>query len=602
MKLVWNSLLISLGILLPTSTLLAQTTRTSDPASLAVSTSEGVAELINTVPPTQGTVATPNAPTFVVPVSAEVPTPGSKPSVERPETIVIPEITPVSRPDTPKTEEAKPTPNPEATETQPNTTDKQEASPDAETAEEGKTDAEEEQEAAPTPEEIARQQKLMEADQLFLGGQFPAAEQLYRQAKEPFSQTTVTNTERKQPITDLEQLPPAGQVYWRISTAGLEQKLDTKIFVPLERLVAQYPEFIPGQLRYAQALKDYNRAEEAIQVLERATTLYPNQPDLLKTKIALLTESKKWLEASLAARQFSLLNPNHPEAETFAKAADENLKRYQSHLRAELRGNAIANVITGALGYALTGNLFGPLTAVETTALLLRGESAVGERITKQAQRQLDLVEDEEVVNYVRDVGNRLAIVAGRNDFKYEFYVVQDDRLNAFALPGGKIFVNAGAILRTNSEAELAGLLAHEISHAVLSHGFQLATEGNLTANLTQFIPYGGTLANLIVLNYSRDMERQADVLGTRILTSSSYAADGLRNLMVTLDKQDRDRPLFSWLSSHPVTDERISNLETLINRNGYNRYAYEGVARHTKMKERVKKLLAEYKERQKRR
>jgi predicted Zn-dependent protease len=147
----------------------------------------------------------------------------------------------------------------------------------------------------------------------------------------------------------------------------------------------------------------------------------------------------------------------------------------------------------------------------------------------------------------------------------------------------------------------LAGLLAHELSHAVLSHGFQLATQGNLTANVTQFVPYGGILGDLLILNYSRDMERQADVMGTRILASSGYPADGMRNLMVTLDKQERDRPLFSWLSDHPGTKERISNLETLIERNGYNRYTYEGVARHLEIQKRVRELLREYKERKER-
>ena len=73
------------------------------------------------------------------------------------------------------------------------------------------------------------------------------------------------------------------------------------------------------------------------------------------------------------------------------------------------------------------------------------------------------------------------------------------------------------------------------MSHAVLSHGFQLVTSGNLTANIVQYLPLGGTIANLIVLDYSRDMERQADILGTRMLASTCYAADGMRNLMVSL-------------------------------------------------------------------
>jgi hypothetical protein len=483
----------------------------------------------------------------------------------------------VEKPAPPKTPQPSTKPTPEATST-----------------EEGKPE-EKNKEPEPTPEEIARKQKLIEADKLYLGGQSAAAQKLYREAKPPFKKATDL-TERKEAITDAEKLSPAGQVYWREAKAGMEQKLETKIFVPLQFLVEQYPEFIPGQLLYAQALKDYNKPEEALKVLERATAVYPDQPDLLTAKINGFVDNKKWLEASLSARQFALLNPKHPAAPEFETLADKHLKRYQQHLRAQLRGNAIANVITGALGYVITGNLLGPISAAESTYLLLRGESAVGQSVTKQVKREIPLLEDEEVLKYVREVGNKLATVAGRNDFQYEFYVVKDDKLNAFALPGGKVFVNAGAIAKTNSEAELAGLLAHELSHAVLSHGFQLVTEGNLTASATQFLPYGGTLANLIVLNYSRDMERQADVLGTRILASSGYAADGLHNLMITLNKEDRDRPVFSWLSTHPVTDERISSLENLVSTNAYNRYAYEGVARHSEMQAKVKKLLADEK------
>lgn len=434
----------------------------------------------------------------------------------------------------------------------------------------------------------SRQQKMIVADRLYLGGQFAAAEKLYRELKAPFA-TTIT-TKRKA-ITDPAQLPPAGKVYWREAEAAFDGKLQTKVLIPLRFLVQQYPEFIPGHLKLAQALEKYDYSKEALDVLERATTLYPEQPDLVKAKVLELAAAKKWMEASLAARQFALINANKSNRAEFTQLADENLERYKKHMRSELRGSAIANVITGALGYALTGNLLGPFSAVQTTAMLLRGESSVGESVANQAREQLEIVTDKAVVDYVNEIGRKLAQVAGRDDFEYEFYIVLDDDLNAFALPGGKVFINAGAIAHTKSEAELAGLIAHELSHAVLSHGFQLVAEGNLVANVTQFVPYGGTVANLVAASYSRDMEQQADKLGTRLLASTGYAADGLRNLMVTL-KQQQKIP-FTWLASHPPTKERIQYLETLIARNGYNRYAYEGVARHAEIKKRVEKLLA---------
>ena len=207
------------------------------------------------------------------------------------------------------------------------------------------------------------------------------------------------------------------------------------------------------------------------------------------------------------------------------------------------------------------------------------------------------MVEDEEIIEYVNDMGQKLAQMTGRNEFEYNFYIVNDENLNAFALPGGQIFVNLGAIFKTNSEAELAGLLAHELAHTVLSHGFKLMSEGNLTNSVVQYIPYaGGTVSNLIVLNYSRKMERQADVLGTQILASAGYAADGLRNLMVTLNEGKEDLGVLAWLSTHPETQERVHYLEELIVNNGYNRYAYEGVVSHAKIRSKAKALLVENK------
>ncbi|MBD2388568.1 M48 family metalloprotease [Cylindrospermum sp. FACHB-282] len=453
----------------------------------------------------------------------------------------------------------------------------------------------ESKEPAPSPEEIARQQKLIEADKLYLAGQTAEAEKIYRQVKAPFAETSAPQ-ERKSAIVDPTQLSPAGKVYWRESEAGIAKKLQTRTLVPLRLLVEQSPEFIPGHIRFAEALKQYDRPKEAIDILERAVSLYPNQPDLVKARVTALAQAKKWMEASLAARQFAILNPQDQRAPEFTNLAEDNLKRYKSQIKEEIRGNALANIITGAVGYAVTGSLLGPFSAIDSTIMLLQGEKAIGESVSKQAKKQLELIVDDEILAYVNDIGQKLVKAAGRDEFKYEFFVIAEKDLNAFALPGGKIFINGGAIAKANSEAELAGLIGHELSHVVLSHGFQLATQGNLVSNITQYIPFGGTVGQLFGLSYSRDMERQADTLGTRLIVTTGYAADGLRNLMATLDKQQKNAPP-TWLSSHPGGNERVSYLENLISRNSYNRYAYEGVARHTEIKARVKQLLKEKKE-----
>ncbi|NEQ33395.1 MAG: M48 family metalloprotease, partial [Leptolyngbya sp. SIO4C5] len=404
--------------------------------------------------------------------------------------------------------------------------------------------------------------------------------------------------ELPEPVLSADNLSPAAAVYWREAEAGTELGLETRILVPLQLLVEQYPEFIPGHIRYAQALIEYDRSEEAIAVMLAAATRYPAQPDLLMAQVEVLMHAEQWIEASIAARQFAVLNPRHPEHDAMLELANTNLDRFRRELRQDLQGNVIGNIVTGALGYALTGGLFGPFSALDSTLLLLRGESGMGDRIAEQAREQLPVVTDPEVTAYINGLGQRLARVAGRDEFDYEFYVVLDERLNAFALPGGKIFINAGAILKTESAAELAGLLAHEISHAVLSHGFQLATEGNLAASLAQYIPVpaaANIATGLVVTGYSRQMERQADVMGTQILAASGYAADGLYRLMMTLDQEAEERAGLSWFATHPRTDDRVLYLAELVETGGYKRFAYEGVEPHLEIQQRVTTLLKEY-------
>ena len=142
------------------------------------------------------------------------------------------------------------------------------------------------------------------------------------------------------------------------------------------------------------------------------------------------------------------------------------------------------------------------------------------------------------------------------------------------------MFVHTGAIRAANSQAELAGLLGHEVAHAVLSHGIQSVNKSDILSQLGEQIPYGAILSNLASLQYSRQYERQSDILGTRALAASGYAADGLRNFMATLNANTQSNQA-EYLSSHPAPASRVDYLEELIQLNGYNRYALEGVDRH---------------------
>lgn len=436
-----------------------------------------------------------------------------------------------------------------------------------------------------------RLQKLIEADRLFLSGDRAAAAEIYRSVKPEIAPTTVSTIPT--PFTDPEQLSPAGRVFWREVRDGLERGLESKATVGSRLLVEREPSFIPGYVQRAEVLRKYDTKEAALEVLERGVSQYPNEPELTKAKIALLVDMEKWLDASIAARQFATLNPDHPDAPSLAKQAEQYFGRFQGGLQEQITGNTIAGILTGALSYAVTGSIFGPLNALQTLTFVLQGETGMGTSIAEELRRQLPMVDDPDIISYVDTIGQRLARLSGRNEFDYQFYVINDPDLNAFALPGGKIFVNSGVILKTESEAELAGLLGHEISHAVLSHSFQIITQATLLGNLAQLLPLGNTLASLVLLDYSREMERQADILGTRVLVSGDYAADGLRNLMVTVARENPSAPI-SWLSTHPVTTDRVAYLEELIQRNGYNRFAFEGVERHRQIQARVKALSPE--------
>ncbi|EDX84788.1 peptidase, M48 family [Synechococcus sp. PCC 7335] len=459
-------------------------------------------------------------------------------------------------------------------------------------------DAAEDSSPSVTAEERVRRKLLIQADREYAAGNFAAARALYQQAKD---QTWLIpqqfSTLPPEPFTDEASLRPGAAVYWREAQAGANNQTPAQTLTALGLLTEEYPAFIPGHLRYAIALQENDQPEAASDVLEAALTLYPGQSDLLLAQIDFFMAQEQWLEAAIASRQFVVLNSDHVATEQQQQLADQNLQRFQQETRAEIREGAIANVITGALGYALTGSIFGPFTAANSAILLLQGENTVGAQVSNQIRQRIPMLQNPEALGYVRRIGNRLSQATGRRDLDYEFHIILDPNLNAFALPGGKIFVNAGAILDTQSEAELAGLLSHELAHAVLSHGFQIATRGNLSSSIAQYLPYGGLINNVFLSGYSRNMERQADIVGTQILAASNYAADGVYNVMITLNEQAQasGRSVPTWISSHPNPEDRVTYLKALVERGGYDRYAYEGVASHEEIQVIVARELAAY-------
>ena len=431
----------------------------------------------------------------------------------------------------------------------------------------------------------SEREQLQRADRLFIDGNRAAAEQIYRRIKPSF--TTTSQFLFASPIEEPTALPAAGQVYWREAQESLDSDNEDRIDAAFTQLLNEYPQFVPAYLEYAEFLQDDKREEEALEVLERGVARLPSSAELTMAQVEALADDKQHLEASVAARQFAVTYPDHPQAEEFNARADKGLKKFRGRLRRKL---ILEGLLSTGVG-VLTGNEIGAgIRAVQIAQLMLSGESGVGEQVATSIRQQVPLVTDPLVTTYVNEMGQQLASLMGRSEFNYEFDVIQDDTLNAFALPGGKVFINSGAIMRANSEAELAGLIGHEIAHAVLSHGFQRIVKNNLLASLGDVLPFGDFLAALVSLDYSRGQERQSDLLGTRVLSSSNYAADGLRNLFVTLRDSSSGSPP-PYLSTHPAPASRVDYLEELIIENGYNRFAYEGVGSHGRVQNRLRQI-----------
>lgn len=201
----------------------------------------------------------------------------------------------------------------------------------------------------------------------------------------------------------------------------------------------------------------------------------------------------------------------------------------------------------------------------------------LGQQASAEARKQLPMLNDESVDAYVEDVGRRLvsAIPAEfqHPEFRYTFDVVNQKEINAFALPGGPMFLNRGMIEASNSEPEMAGVMAHEISHVALRHGTAQATKGEkfqIGAVAGQILGaiVGGTAGSVIAqgsqfglgayfLKYGREYERQADLLGAQILARAGYDPRQMANMFKTIEKESRGRSGPEWLSSHPNPGNR---------------------------------------------
>jgi len=202
----------------------------------------------------------------------------------------------------------------------------------------------------------------------------------------------------------------------------------------------------------------------------------------------------------------------------------------------------------------------------------------LGQEAAAEAKKQLPMLNDNRVDDYVETVGSRL--VEGipaelrHAGFRHTFDVVNQKEINAFALPGGPMFLNRGMIEAAKTEAEMAGVMAHEIAHVALRHGTAQATKGQkfqIGAVAGQILGaiVGGAAGSVIAqgsqfglgayfLKYGREYERQADLMGAQIMARAGYDPREMANMFRTIQEQGgRSGP--EWLSSHPDPGNRYN-------------------------------------------
>ena len=212
----------------------------------------------------------------------------------------------------------------------------------------------------------------------------------------------------------------------------------------------------------------------------------------------------------------------------------------------------------------------------------LEHEIALGKQLAQEVERTSKMIDDPVITEYVNRVGQNLV---RNSDARVPFTikVIDSDEVNAFALPGGFFYVNSGLILRAQEESELAGVMAHEISHVVARHGTKQATKGEMmqlaTIPLILLGPGGWAgygiyealqlAIPLSYLKFSRDAEREADFLGIQYMYKAGYDPNSYVTFFERIQADEKRRPgtIPKFFSTHPPTPERIADAQKEIAR-----------------------------------
>jgi len=218
-------------------------------------------------------------------------------------------------------------------------------------------------------------------------------------------------------------------------------------------------------------------------------------------------------------------------------------------------------------------------------AMTISKEKELSDEFKKMALSHFQVINEPLIADYVTAVGQRILSVMPPQPFTYRFYVINENSLNAFAGPGGLIFIHSGLLADMESEEELAGILSHEIAHGVHRHladraeqwkGVGLAALATVAAGLLLGVTGGGipveaiaigalTTGQSVALAYSREAEMQADITGVAYLKSAGYSVDGLLSILRKMRSQQWFGPqeIPTYLTTHPALEERMAYISS---------------------------------------
>ena len=237
------------------------------------------------------------------------------------------------------------------------------------------------------------------------------------------------------------------------------------------------------------------------------------------------------------------------------------------------RASILACVATITLSGSVHAQLLGPLSEEE--------EVEVGRRAADEIDKGLDFLSDDLVTSYVSDLGQAMVVESQRSSLTYAFKVVDSEEINAFALPGGFVYVNRGLIEAADDEAELAGVIGHEIGHVVARHGaeqVQRAAYANLGLTVLGSLfgrSAGAQIGNVaaemattgVFMKFGRDAEREADRLGAQNVAAAGHDPNGMITFFEKLGalRDGQANAVERFFASHPDPAERVGNIQDLV-------------------------------------